>query len=126
MSRSRVYVPRDAAALSLGAEGVARAITAEAAARGRDIEVVRNGTRGLCWLEPFVEVETSSGRTAYGPVATADVPALFDAGFLEGGAHPLHQGRVEDIPYFKEQERLTFARVGLTDPVNLDDYLAHE
>ena len=126
MNRPRVYVPRDAAALSLGAEGVARAIAAEAAARGVDVEVVRNGTRGLCWLEPLVEVETSSGRTAYGPVTTADVTGLFDAGFLQARAHPLHQGRVEDIPYFKKQERLTFARVGLTDPLNLDDYVAND
>ena len=54
-----------------------------------------------------------------------DVRSLFDAGFLKGGAHPLRVGPVESIPYFTKQERLTFARVGVTDPVSLDDYLAH-
>ena len=46
----------------------------------------------MFWLEPLVEVETPAGRVAYGPVAPADVPGLFDAGFLNGGAHPLTLG----------------------------------
>jgi formate dehydrogenase iron-sulfur subunit len=29
------------------------------------------------------------------------------------------------IPFFERQERLTFARVGITDPVSVDDYRAH-
>jgi formate dehydrogenase iron-sulfur subunit len=120
-----VYVPRDAAALSLGAERVAQAIAAEAAARGIDLRLVRNGTRGLCWLEPLVEVETPAGRVAYGPIAAADVKGLFDAGLLAGGQHARLLGPVEAIPYFQRQERLTFARVGIIDPIDLDDYVAH-
>ena len=121
-----IYVPCDAAALSLGAEDVARAIAAEATSRAIDIRLVRNGTRGMVWLEPLVEVQTFAGRVGYGPVAAGDVPGLFDAGFLNGGKHALHLGRVESIPYFAGQQRLTFARVGLTDPASLDDYLAHD
>ena len=68
-----IYVPRDASALSLGAEAVARAIVAEARHRGLEVRVVRNGSRGLFWLEPLVEVVTPSGRHAYGPVTAADV-----------------------------------------------------
>jgi formate dehydrogenase iron-sulfur subunit len=125
MSSRTVYVPRDATAVSLGADDVASAISAAATARKLDIRLVRNGTRGLCWLEPLVEVDTAQGRVAYGSVSAADVPALFDADFLSGGEHPLQVGPVDAIPYFARQERLTFARVGVTDPVNLDDYLAH-
>jgi formate dehydrogenase iron-sulfur subunit len=121
-----VYVPRDAAAMSLGAEGVAQAIVREAAARRLEVHVVRNGTRGMCWLEPLVEVQTSGARLAYGPVTAGDVNALFDASFLHGGAHPLRLGAVADIPYFQKQDRLTFARVGVTDPVSLDAYLAND
>ena len=121
-----IFVPRDAAALSLGAEDVARAIAAEAASRKIDIRLVRNGTRGMCWLEPLVEVQTSAGRVAYGPVTPTEVRGLFDADFLKGGKHALYVGPVESIPYFARQERLTFARVGITDPVSLDDYLAHD
>jgi formate dehydrogenase iron-sulfur subunit len=77
------------------------------------------------WLEPLLEVETSAGRVAYGPVQLADVPGLFEAGFLDGATHALHHGLTEQIPYFKNQQRLTFARVGITEPTSVDDYVAH-
>jgi formate dehydrogenase iron-sulfur subunit len=121
----RVYVPRDSSALSVGAESAARAIIAEAARRKADVQIVRNGSRGLYWLEPLVEVETPQGRVAYGPVTPADVASLFDGGFLQGKAHALGHGLTEKIPYLAKQERLTFARVGITDPVSLADYAAH-
>jgi len=122
---TRIYVPADASARSVGADEVARAIAAEAKARGDAITMTRNDTRGLLWLEPLVEVETPQGRVAYGPVSAADVPALFDAGFLSGGDHPLRVGDIEDHPWFARQQRLCFARVGLTDPVSVPEYEAH-
>jgi formate dehydrogenase iron-sulfur subunit len=121
----RVYVPGDSAALSVGADEVAAAILDEAQRRGVAVDLVRNGSRGLFWLEPMVEVETAGGRVAYGPVTPGDVLSLFQAGFLEGGAHVLTQGPTEEIPYLKQQERLTFARCGITDPLSLEDYQAH-
>jgi len=120
-----VYVPRDSSALSVGAGEVARAIAGTAAARGDDITLVRNGSRGMFWLEPLVEVATPAGRIAYGPVAPEDVPGLFEAGFVRGGAHALLRGPTEQMAYLKKQERLTFARVGITDPLSLTDYAAH-
>jgi formate dehydrogenase iron-sulfur subunit len=125
----KVYVPRDSAALSVGAEGVARAIASEASSRGLDITLVRNGSRGMFWLEPLIEVEaeveTPSGRIAYGPLTREAVAGLFDAGFLDGKAHALRLGPTEEIPYLKQQERLTFARCGIVDPLSLSDYIAH-
>jgi formate dehydrogenase iron-sulfur subunit len=109
----------------VGAEGVARAIASQVAARRLDVTVVRNGSRGMFWLEPLVEVETPGGRIAYGPVSAAGVGGLFDAGFLDGQNHPLCLGATEAIPYLKMQERLTFARCGVTDPLSLDDYVSH-
>jgi formate dehydrogenase iron-sulfur subunit len=120
-----VYVPRDAAALSVGAERVATAIAREAASRGVDLTLKRNGTRGMCWLEPLVEVVVGSERYAYGPVTERDVTGLFAADFLNNGAHALQLGRVDDIAYFASQQRLTFERVGLIEPTSLDDYLKH-
>ena len=120
-----VYVPRDAAALAVGANQVAEAIAAEAARRRLAVAIIRNGSRGLLWLETLVEVLTPEGRVAYGPVEPEDVPGLFDAGWLQGGGHPLHQGLTEEIPYLKRQERITFARVGVTDPLSLQDYEDH-
>jgi formate dehydrogenase iron-sulfur subunit len=126
MSPVTIYVPRDSAALAAGAERVARRIAAEAQARGVHIRLVRNGSRGLFWLEPMVEVATAAGRVAYGPVTPAEVPGLFGAGWLHGGAHALNLGLTDQIPYLKKQERLTFARMGITDPVSVPDYVAHE
>jgi len=120
-----VYVPRDSSAVSLGADAVARAIAAEAARRGASIRLVRNGSRGMFWLEPLVEVTTPEGRIAYGPVVPEDAASLFENDFLHGGEHQLRLGLTEEIPYFRNQERLTFARVGLVDPVSLEDYVAH-
>ena len=121
----RIYVPRDAAALAVDADAVARAIEVAAEQRGLAVQLVRNGSRGLLWLEPMVEIATPAGRVAYGPVQPEDVAGLFEAGWLQGDAHPLRLGPTEDIPYLKHQERLTFARVGVTDPLSLQDYAAH-
>jgi formate dehydrogenase iron-sulfur subunit len=121
-----VYIPREATALSLGAQSVARALAEEAARRQDAVQIVRTGSRGLFWLEPMIEVGTSAGRIAYGAVQAADVRGLFEAGFLSGGKHRLHLGPVESIPYLKNQERLTCGRLGVIDPVNLDDYCAHD
>ena len=113
MSTVRIFVPRDSAALAVGADAVAQAIQQEASARG------------LFWLEPLVEVATPEGRVAYGPVSPEDVANLFDAGWLQGGAHALGHGLTEAMPYLAQQERLCFARMGVTDPLSLDDYAAH-
>jgi formate dehydrogenase iron-sulfur subunit len=121
----RIYIPRDAAALALGADRVTKALAAEAQSRTLDIAIVRNGSRGMHWLEPLVEVETAEGRVAYGPVKAADVAGLLEAGLLEGRDHPLCLGPTEEIPFLKNQTRLTFARCGVIDPVSLDDYKAH-
>jgi formate dehydrogenase iron-sulfur subunit len=122
---ARVFVPADSSALSVGADAVAGAILDEARRRGVDTTIVRTGSRGLFWLEPLIEVETAAGRIGYGPVAPDEVARLFEAGFLTGGLHPKALGRVEDIPYLARQQRLIFARCGLTDPLSIDDYRRH-
>jgi len=118
----RIFVSCDMAALSMGAEVVAHAVALEIGSRKRDAKLVRNGSRGLLWLEPLLEVETPKGRVGYGNVKPSDVKGILDSG---GGAHPLNLGLVEEIPYFKNQQRLTFARCGITDPLSLEDYEAH-
>lgn len=123
---TKVYIPRDSSALAVGAEKVAVAVAAEAKSRGLDVEIIRNGSRGLYWLETMVEVATEQGRVAYGPVKVKDVASLFDADFIHGKAHALSLGLTEEIEWLKKQQRLTFARVGITDPVSLEDYLAHD
>ena len=122
---TRIYVPADSSALAMGAEQVAQAIKAQARARGLDVQIIRNGSRGMVWLEPLVEVETPEGRIGYGQVNLRDVPALFEAGFLQGGEHAARVGKVEDLDWMRRQQRLTFARCGVIDPLSLSDYRAH-
>lgn len=117
-----VYVPRDAASISMGSDNVAAAISA----LPEEINVIRNGTWGMTYLEPLVEVETDKGRVAYGPVSVADIGSLYAAGFLAGGDHSLCQGLTAEIDYLKNQERLTFARCGLIDPLSIDDYMKND
>ena len=115
----KVYVPRDAAARALGAEKVASAIEALAADQGLEIALIRNGSRGMVWLEPLVEVEIDGVRHGFGPMTPADVSGLFEDG------HPKALGPVEEIPFLASQNRLTFQRVGVIDPLDLADYEAH-
>ncbi len=126
MTTATVYVPGDSGAIAVGAEEVARAIVGESDSRNIAINLVRNGSRGLYWLEPMIEVVREGRRYAYGPVKTDDIAGLFDADFLRGGDHPLALGWTEDIPYLREQERLTFRRVGVVDPRSLSDFIAHD
>jgi formate dehydrogenase iron-sulfur subunit len=121
----KIYVPRDSSAKAVGADEVAMAITKEAAAKKINIQIIRNSSRGMAWLETFVEVDTPKGRVGYGPVTAKDVKALFTAGFHEGKKHKLGHGLVKALPYLKNQERLTFARAGITDPVSISDYITH-
>ncbi|MFN4191544.1 MAG: formate dehydrogenase beta subunit [Tabrizicola sp.] len=117
----KLYVPLDSAAVALGADRIAEAIREEAATRGIEVQIIRNGSRGMVWLEPLVEVVTDTGRIGFGPMTPADVPGLFG----DLALHPKALGPVADLPWMKGQTRLTFARVGVIDPLSLDDYRAH-
>jgi formate dehydrogenase iron-sulfur subunit len=121
----RVFVPRDAGAIAVGADQVASTLEQAAAKRGVPIEIVRTGSRGLYWLEPMVEVATPKGRVAFGPVSVNDVASVFEA-MLADGPHALRLGMAGEIPWLKRQTRLTFARCGVIDPRSLEDYRAHD
>ncbi|KAB2639122.1 MAG: formate dehydrogenase [Verrucomicrobia bacterium] len=125
MNAIKVFVSGDSAAVAVGADEVVAAIVAHCAARGLAVELVRNSSRGMFWLEPLVEVATAVGRIGYGPVAADDVPAMVDSGLLQGDGHPRCVGLVEELPYLKRQQRLTFSRMGITEPLSLSDYESH-
>ncbi|HEV7609957.1 MAG TPA: NADH-ubiquinone oxidoreductase-F iron-sulfur binding region domain-containing protein [Steroidobacteraceae bacterium] len=120
-----IYIPGDSSAVSIGADRVAAAIERECRQRGRPLRIVRNGSRGAFWLEPLIEVVTPAGRIAYGPVVAEDVARLLDAGLLEGAPHELRLGNIAEHSWLGSQQRLTGARLGIIDPVSIDDYLAH-
>lgn len=121
-----IYLPRDTTSQALGAEAVAAKLIQEITSRGLDVELVRNGSRGAFWLEPLLEVEADGRRIVFGPVTAADIPGLLDALGADPTAHPLCLGAVEDIPWLASQQRLTFARAGLGDPLSLEHYISLE
>ncbi len=103
----------------------ARRLVAAARAAGTDIRLRRNGSRGMYWLEPLVEIECGAGRIGYGPVNEHDVDGLVAAGMLRGEPHALCIGPVDGHPWLASQQRLTFARVGRTEPLDLGEYVAN-
>ena len=115
-----VYVPRETAAVSLGANEVAERLGAVAG-----VDVRRNGSWGATWLEPLVEVVVAGERIAYGPVAPDSLAELLDAGMLDGADHPLRQGPTTAIDYLARQQRWTFRRVGLIEPLAMDSVTQH-
>jgi formate dehydrogenase iron-sulfur subunit len=117
----KIFVPGDSAAISVGADEVAAAI----ALKVKGATIIRNGSRGALWLEPMVEVETAQGRMAYGPVTVDDIDSLIAADFVIGGAHALSLGLTESIEWLASQDRVTFKRVGIIDPLSLADYEEH-
>ena len=108
----RVYISEDSASVALGADALADAFEAAGCT------VVRTGSRGLFSIEPLVEVETDQGRIGYGPVGPEDVEAI-----LAGDGQSL--GPIEQLPFFARQQRFTFARCGVNDPLDLDSYARH-
>jgi formate dehydrogenase iron-sulfur subunit len=121
---TRILVPDDTSACSLGADAVAELIGRCVVQRGLEARVVRNGSRGMYWLEPLVEIDTPQGRIGFGPILPEQVALLFSGAALPDTTHPLSVGRVDDIPYLRAQQRLTFARAGVIEPLSVDQYQA--
>ena len=117
----KIFVPGDSAAISVGADAVAAAI----ANKINGATIIRNGSRGALWLEPMVEVETAQGRVAYGPVTVDDIDSLIAADFVSGATHALSLGLTDEIEWLASQDRVTFKRVGVIDPLSLAEYEAH-
>ena len=118
----KIFIPRDSSSISLGADKVYNEILKESKQRNIDVNIIRNGSRGLFWLEPMIEVEVGKERVAYGPISVADVASLFESKFYLGNKHHLFLGITENMAWLKNQERLTYARVGITDPLSIEDY----
>ena len=114
----KIYIPGDSAAQSVGSDLVAVAIAAEAAKRNLEITIVRNGTRGALWLEPLVEVEKDGKRIGFSNVTSDDAAAVLD------GTHT-SIGDVDNFEWLTKQDRVTYKRVGIIDPLSIADYEAH-
>ncbi|MHA3794577.1 NADH-ubiquinone oxidoreductase-F iron-sulfur binding region domain-containing protein [Sphingomonas sp. YL-JM2C] len=107
-----VFISADMASVALGADALADAFA------DAGCTVVRTGSRGLFAIEPLVEVQEGDARIGYGPVGPEDVAAILS------GDHPHRLGPVDALPFFARQQRFTFARCGINDPLDLAAYAA--
>ena len=82
----RLYLPRDAAAIAVGADDVAEALAQAAAAAGQTLDMMRTGSRGMLWLEPLLEIEIDGVRHAFGPLEPDDVDGPASSRLLAGDA----------------------------------------
>ena len=123
---TKIFIPRETAAMSMGSDELAEKIALFSESKNISIEIVRNGSWGMSWLEPLIEVDTSDGRIAYGPVSIDDIESLFESNFLEGSDHALCQGKTQNIPYLKSQQRWTFRKCGLIDPTCIHSYIEND
>ncbi len=101
-----VRISDDALALACGADAVAAGFVSA----GCSVE--RVSSWGMHWLEPLVEI----GGLGFGPASPGDVAAILT------GTSDKAIGRIADHPFIARQQRLTFARAGITRPLSLEDY----
>ena len=127
LAARKIFVSLDTTARSKGSDKVASQVEKILGSKpDLAATLVRNGSRGMFWLEPLLEINTAKGRVAYGPVKPEDVNDIINQQCFDGAVeHPLCLGFTEELPWFKSQQRLTFARVGIIDPIDVDDYISH-
>jgi formate dehydrogenase iron-sulfur subunit len=111
------YVPLDSVAVAMDADAIAEQLMQAG------VTVVRNGSRGLAWLEPLIEVENDNERIAYGPISTDTVADLITDGVLHHQVtrHPLCRGPIDNHDFLKSQHRLVFDRIGHDSPLGIPD-----
>lgn len=98
-----------------------------------EAEVVQTGCMGLCSRGPLVRVESKGEEDIFyqdvtpevaNEIVVKHVPSLSNGRLgteVDLTKHMLPQ----DIPFFTQQVKVVLKEVGLIDPENLKDYLAH-
>ena len=122
---------------SVGAEETLDALRREVAARGLDADVMVTGCLGLCYAEPIVEVQRPGAPAVlYQQIKPGRVPELLDVVGHGGDASGLALAVVgeqaagaipslESLPFWRGQVRRLMANCGVTDPGNIEHYIAN-
>ncbi len=118
----KLYISKDALSESLGSNQVAKKLESHQ----QDFEIVRTGSRGMFWLEPLLEIDTKIGRVGFGPINENDVDDIIKLDESDLKNHKNYIGVIDDIPFLANQNRLTFKRVGLIDPLSIEQYCLHD
>ena len=140
--KPKVTVGMATCGLASGAKAVFDVLTEELSKSSEDIIVAKTGCLGFCQMEPIVEVfRPGEPRLLYKQV-TADKAAEVAAEILsgkpkkenvlctvngrKGESKAATKGipRMEDIPFYKKQEKIALGRCGNIDPESLAEYVA--
>ncbi len=129
-SEIKIFVPRDTSACALGSDAIADQVERSIQESNLPLQLVRNGSRGLYWLEPMIEFEADNHRFAFGPVDSSTLTQILQAhpwelDEQERSNLSSYLGPTEEISYLKNQQRLCFSRVGVIDPLSLESYQQH-
>ncbi|HET8943723.1 MAG TPA: NADH-ubiquinone oxidoreductase-F iron-sulfur binding region domain-containing protein [Dehalococcoidia bacterium] len=135
-ARTLIRVQDATCSRSSGAAGTLAAIREALRAGSVDADVMVTGCMGLCYAEPIVEVVSTGGTSVYYQHVTADrLPALMEAirqnriasglALAVGG----ESGRgdippLASLPFWRGQVRRLMENCGVTDPENIDHYIA--
>ncbi len=132
----RIFCCTSTACLSTGAgatHSALKGILEDEKIAAAEAEVVQTGCMGLCSRGPLVRVESKGEEDIFyqdvtpevaNEIVVKHVPSLSNGRSgtdLDLTKHILPQ----DIPFFTQQVKVVLSEVGLIDPENLKDYLAH-
>ncbi len=102
----------------------------------KEVKVVRTGCFGLCEAGPVVIVYPEG--TFYSRVKAEDVDEIVSEHLLKGRKvqhlvyvdHKTHESSVQkslnEIGFYKQQERVALRNCGVIDPENIDEYIAFD
>ena len=138
--RPRIDIAMDTSSLANGAAATGRAIAAVIKERGAAVDLGQVHGYGMQWIHPSVQITFPDGATAlYGPVREADAARIVDEATGAWGAaadirHGMITGTHEGVPSIRDheffslepRERRLMRNLGLTDPENLDHYIARD
>ncbi len=96
------------------------------------VEIKLTGCHGFCERGPLITIRPQN--ILYQRVTPEDVPNIIQQTILKGNiikdllyVNPVNGNLAfyeDDVPFYKEQQRIIFGSNGVIDPTNIDDYLA--
>ncbi|MCL4240948.1 MAG: NADH-quinone oxidoreductase subunit F [Dehalococcoidia bacterium] len=136
--RVRINVTLDTSSQARGAGAVLQKLRDAVETKKLVADVGITGSWGFCWMEPCVTVRTAAGTQTvlYANVTPDRVDELIEKVAAGQDMPELALGVVEgnptadipllsDHPFMEGQVRRLMANLGITDPENIDHYLAH-
>jgi len=141
LSRPVIFVGTGTCGIAAGAGQTLKAVYDYLEKTQTQADVVEVGCIGLCNAEPLLDFQTpGKARISFRKVTASIVSSILDECFHNhlSGRHILGQIRndnheywenvpiINDLPFFKKQNRILLFDCGEIVPANIDEYLARE